>query len=90
MLFLRAPQPITALVPMLTGAACLRAEQVLSSHSHQEQSPVWPRLLRTAISSQGAEGREGWANLSTVKRFCFVLIKKKKRRSNFFLAKPLD
>lgn len=63
------------LVPILNGAVCLRAEQVLPSCIHaRNKAECWPRLLGTAINSERTEGREGWANLSTVKRFCFVLI----------------
>ena len=63
------------LVPILNGAVCLRDEQVLPSLIHiRNKAKYWPRLLGTAISSEGTEGREGWANLSMVKRFCVVLI----------------
>lgn len=61
-----------ALGLILNGAVCLRDKQVLSSHTHTtNKAKSWPRLLGTAISSKGMEGREGRANLSMLKMFCF-------------------
>lgn len=61
-------------VPILKGAVCVRDEQVVSLIHTRDKAECWSRLLGTAISSEGTEGREGWANLSVVKRFAFVLI----------------
>lgn len=64
-----------ALVPILNGAVCLSDEQVLSSLIHtRNKAESWPRPLGTAINSARTERTEGWANLSALKRFCFVLI----------------
>lgn len=62
------------LVPILSGAVCLRDEQVLFPLIHtRNKAQAWPRPLGTAINSERTEGKGRLGQPVKVEKvlFCF-------------------